>query len=264
MLVQKITPPLFQPYLICEKNRAFIEGRSNKVFTPFSGSILFSLLLISTSIGFMWTARGLYNKWIVVSSLIYSSTTTKGVVTNKSIVIANDDEDINEYYLTYEFVANNKQKIRKDISTNSKTYYKYARGDNISVRYANNNPFISRPYKSDIDMLLSLLQFSFFTLIPFFISITLSIFAIYQTRIALMFKYRKCEIIQGILVSASAQEDSDNDLDVTFNYDFNTPDGRKITNSITERRNDLKDKNLPPNGTQLAILYMNDKIYILL
>jgi hypothetical protein len=55
-----------------------------------------------------------------------------------------------------------------------------------------------------------------------------------------------------------------NKRQVNIRYEFNSPLGVPLNGSQSERRRDLNKNDLPPEGTQVAVVYLDDKTYRLL
>ena len=84
------------------------------------------------------------------------------------------------------------------------------------------------------------------------------------------------KLLQGQIISASGRwvrhnrttghghRTSSRSFDVTISYTFRTPEGQRLTSSSTQTRGDLKDQPMPDRGMPVAVLYVDDKTYMLL
>lgn len=77
---------------------------------------------------------------------------------------------------------------------------------------------------------------------------------------------KKSILLEGEIIKAEHKKRGEyNDLHyVKITYEFETPDGRILTRSLSRRREDLKDKELPAAGTPVTVLYADDYAVIVL
>lgn len=77
---------------------------------------------------------------------------------------------------------------------------------------------------------------------------------------------KKGILLEGEIVNAEHQKrgEYENFHFVKITYEFETPDGRILTRSLSRRREDLKDKELPAVGTPITVLYADDYAVIVL
>jgi hypothetical protein len=92
----------------------------------------------------------------------------------------------------------------------------------------------------------------------------------YATTLGRISKRRRLQkhgqVVWGEVVTAVGKRNRADDLMVTVEYTFQRPDRRRkmLSGSLTERRNDLREKALPSPGVPVAILYLSPKNYELL
>lgn len=71
-------------------------------------------------------------------------------------------------------------------------------------------------------------------------------------------------VLPGQVVTCSGALDDEGDFKIKLHYRFRSPAGRVIEGHLTQIRNDLQYRPLPPAGTPVAVYYRNDKSYRLM
>jgi hypothetical protein len=75
---------------------------------------------------------------------------------------------------------------------------------------------------------------------------------------------REGRLIRGAVVKTEAVEGDAEDgygYKVTLHYVFRSPTGHELQGRGSHKRNDLMGKPLPPSGTPILVLYVNDKLH---
>jgi hypothetical protein len=73
----------------------------------------------------------------------------------------------------------------------------------------------------------------------------------------------KGKILHGQIISTKGQRNSKGAFSAFIEYAFDTPDGRQLTRKALTSRRDL-EKSMPPPGTSVAVLYLDDQSMMLL
>jgi hypothetical protein len=72
---------------------------------------------------------------------------------------------------------------------------------------------------------------------------------------------REGRLLEGQVISCAASHSSETGHSVELRYSFLAPDGRHVEGKRSERRDDLKDAQLPAPGTPVAVLYADEKLH---
>ena len=76
---------------------------------------------------------------------------------------------------------------------------------------------------------------------------------------------RKGQRLTGEIITCSGYKDSDGDFTVALRYGFRSPQtGARIEDKDSQIRKDLKAAPLPPPGTAVHVLYLDDETYMVL
>jgi hypothetical protein len=76
---------------------------------------------------------------------------------------------------------------------------------------------------------------------------------------------RKGQQLEGEITRCTGHKDSDGDYVVEVRYGFHSPQtGARIEDNDSQVREDLKAAPLPPPGTAVQVLYLDDKTYMVL
>lgn len=171
------------------------------------------------------------------------------------------------YYLTYQFTVQS-QSYTQEESISSEEYYDHRIGESIPVTYVSGDPTTSHIGENGIrwTAMLPLLVIGGFFVVFGLIMIVIQIPGFRRFRRM----RRDGQLILGQLRGAGGAmirrgsgKNRRTDYDVTIQFGFITPNGKRIDSEKMHTRNDLKKKTLPTSGT-VAVLYVNDDDYMVL
>jgi hypothetical protein len=244
-------------FILNRSNQNFAFGNSRRLAQRGAFLIFILMLLILGGVGVFSAPKmiaGLkLNSSGVASSAIVSDLYTR-VSRGKSGTTTN-------YYVNFRFRDSSARTHTIVQKISSTTYRKLARDMEVPIRYVPDDPKtaeLSGPYtdRSDVDssvtIWLAVVAFSapvmFFSLWNYFRTLRLQ---------------RRGEVLQGRLTNIQSKRYKGN-LNVSVTASFTSPSGRTFTVKDTATRNDLKPAANVPNGTPVAVVYVNDRCYRLL
>lgn len=171
------------------------------------------------------------------------------------------------YYVTFEYTIDGES--YENETTVYKSFYERADvGQNIEVKYERNNPSNSDIFGQEGDSNYLLRYLIFIGIISGIITLLgLSVFGFSINKLTQMSALETSgNLIDGHISSFDSYVDKYGDLQVTVHYEFESPiDGSLIKGKKGRlMNNDLKGKPKPDVGTQVKILFKNNRNYILL
>jgi hypothetical protein len=201
-------------------------------------------------------AVALVRQWAEFAILSTNYAETEGQVRGRRI----ESDEGTTYYVTYRFVVDDKTYTPED-SVSKKTYHSLEDLQYLTVRYARRDPTISTIEPGRVGGLLALTGFClFWNGIVFVVTRPLVLEILKRRRLA-----RKGQRLEGEILYCSGYKDSDGDFVVAVRYGFRSPQtGARIEDKDSQIRKDLKGAPLPPPGTAVHVLYLNDETYMVL
>jgi hypothetical protein len=164
------------------------------------------------------------------------------------------------YYITYRFVADDRGYTVEEV-VGKATYYSLEEGQSLTVRYARRAPAIATIQPGRIGGLLALTGFCLVWNGFVFPISWLSAREVHKRRKLA----RRGQRIAGEVVHCSGGWDSDGDFVLEVRFGFHSPQtGAWIEGKGSQMRKDLDGEPLPPPGTPVHVLYLDDKTYLIL
>jgi hypothetical protein len=221
---------------------------------------IITYLLIGLIVLTVVVVRGTVVEWINWRQVLETGVTTEGTVTKAYIIYIGEDGNTEVYNVEYSFAAQDGVTYNGSDTVSWMTY-KTARDEKrITVSYASDNPSNNRASENvnyPENLLIGVVQSAALVLLS-----SWGTRKLFSSRRRLAKFTRYGQHVNGQIVSASGEVDSEGDYMVRFRYSFVSPkSGRRITNETLRMRNDLRDGNVPPPGTPIAIWYLDDKTY---
>jgi hypothetical protein len=252
-------------FLLNPRREGFLNGEARR-FYDFRTSnalgmaivfVLFSIL--GGGIGFIG-GREVITRW----QLAQSGVETSATVTNLQETTSTNSEGQNttNYYLTYEFHAEGVDHLTqysREQKIGSTTYNNLTEQSLIPIRYLANDPTVSR-YLSDSedDGRLVLLIAT-----PFLAVVLMLLYIIVRQWRRNQRLVQEGQLIVGKIVEIRGSHVKGG-YQVSITYNFRSPEGREMSRKESLLRNDLRTGLLPKAGTQLAVVYVNDRLFRIL
>ena len=248
----KQTPDLF---LIHPKNKKFIAGKRKRPASQLGGCVLLIALPFVTFAIFSvaWTIRD-WNNYNILES---SGVAARAQYTDRRI--KRDAEYGDDYYVTYSFEYQGvfysaKQHVSRD------EYMRAEMGSSVDIVFSPDNPNLSE-FSHSLEPPVSTTQFVIGWNVVVWIGVGLLILRIRKSA----YMARKGTIIEGAVFGRRGYIDGDNDFNVEIIYEFMSPQsGNRIKKKQKQMRNDLTEHDLPAKGAPVAVLYVDDKRFVLL
>lgn len=243
-----------KPFLLDPDNELFAIGASPKLPVGGRGCIL--LFMSIFVLAGLLIAGDLARRWVHVVMLSTGYAETRGQVVSRRI----ESDEGATYYVTYHFVAGDQAYTVEEVVEKT-TYHSVEEGQSLTVRYARHSPTIATIEPGRIGGLLALTGFC---LVWNGIVLTISWLLVREVRKRRRLA-RNGQWLSGEIARCTSHLDSDGDfvLDVTFR--FRSPQtGMWIEAKDSQLRKDLKGEPLPPPGTPVHVLYLDDKRYMML
>jgi hypothetical protein len=162
--------------------------------------------------------------------------------------------------VSYRFVADDRiyteeEPVRKEL------YHSLDEGQSLLVRYARGDPAVSTVEPGRVGGLLAITAFC---LVWDGVVFTFSWYLVREIRKRRRLA-RRGRQIAGEVLGCDPDRDSDGDLWLTVRFGFHSPQtGRWIEGKGSHTRKDLEGKPLPPQGTPVKVLYLDDKTFMML
>jgi hypothetical protein len=241
-------------FLLDPDNEKFALSKSSRL--PAGGQGCTLLFLSVFVLAGLFFAVEIARQWVHFAILSTSYAETQGQVLGRRI----ESDDGATYYVTYRFVANDRGHTVEE-SVAKSTYYSVEEGQVLTVRYARGDPAISTIEPGHVGGLLALTGFCLiWNGIVFPVAWLLVREVLRRHKLA-----RDGQKITGEIVHCSGGRDSDGDFELAVRFGFRSPQsGARIEDKDSQIRKDLKDKPLPPPGTPVQVLYLDDESYMVL
>jgi hypothetical protein len=241
-------------FLLDPDNESFVAGTSPRLPAGGQGCILLFMSLFV--LAGLFIAADLVRRWTHLVILNISYAETQGQVVRRRI----ESDEGATYYVTYRFVADDRAYTVEE-SVEKGTYHSVEEGQPLTVRYAPSDPDIATVQPCRIGGLLALTGFGL-VWNGFVFSISWLLMREVRKRRRLA---RRGQRFEGEIVRCSGSRDSDGDFELTVRYGFRSPQtGTWIEGKDSHVRKDLAGQPLPPPGTRVQMLYLDDETYMVL
>jgi len=243
-----------QFFLLDPDNGAYVAGTSRRLPAGGHGCIL--LFMSIFVLAGLFIAGDLARKWVRFAVLSTSYAETQGQVVYRRI----ESDEGATYYVTYRYLAGDRAYSLED-AVAKVTYHSVEEGQSLTVRYARHDPAMATIEPGRAGGLLILTGFCLaWNGLVFPISWLLAREVHKRRRLG-----RRGQRIEGEIVDCTSHRDGDGDLVLDVRYRFRSPDTWLwIEGKGSQLRKDLEDRPLPPSGTAVHVLYLDDKTHLVL
>lgn len=247
-------------FLLNPAHKDFLLGKTRKLETFFGAAggciMLFMIPFVLVGIGVIIFAA---TEWGKILQISRSSATVRAEVIDQQ---SGTDSDGDDYYrITYRFFVQD-HAYMNERSVSESEYRKLTTGMRVPIIYARADPSISYlegENRNSQPLFLTIFSVCWNGFVFLFVG------AIVATARINRRLEREGVLLKGTVVDANGREDSDNDYIVKLKYAFRTPNGKEIVKQESQTRNDMKKgktrERLPLTGTQVAVLYADDKCF---
>jgi hypothetical protein len=241
-------------FLLDPDNKPFATGASHRLPAGGQGCVLLFLSIFVLAGLFM--AAEVARRWAHVAILSTNYVETEGQVLGREI----QDDDGATYYVTYRFVANDQVHTIRE-SVEKTVFHSLEEGQSATVRYAPRDLSIATIAPGHVGGLLALTGFCLL-----WDGTVLVISAVMAREILKRRKLaRHGQRIMGKILRSAGHRDSDGDFVLDLEFHFRSPQtGDWIEDSESHIRKDLEDEPLPPAGTPVHVLYLDDETHLVL
>lgn len=252
-----------QPFVLDERNQGVALSKRGKPAGESLGATIFLGLFF---IPFIVVGIGLV-LGSIQSAIEWGQMQQSGIVTSATVTQLKIDEDSegDTFYATYRFSLSNAQGYHaysKTKSVGKKLYYTLEKGGPLPIRYLKSDPNISRVGASE-PLPGEAIGLGGFALLWNAIIGTIVWFLIHGFWLDRQYA-TKSQLLDGTLMQATTELDSDSDLQLKISYQFHAPDGEILYGDSSRTRNDLKGKAIPTYGTPVVVAFVDKKIHRLL
>ncbi len=241
-------------FLLDPDNERFATGASRRLPAGSQGCALL-FLSIFVLVG-LFMAADITRRWVHVAILSTDYAEAEGQVLGREI----EDDDGATYYVTYRFVANDRvHTIRENVEKG--VFHSMEEGQSAIVRYAPRDPRIATIAPGRVGGLLALTGFcGLWDGTVLFISALVLREVLQRRKLA-----RRGQRLVGEILRISGRRDSDGDFVLILGYGFRSPlTAAQLEGSNSQVRKDLADGPLPPPGTPVHVLYLDDERHMVL
>lgn len=255
MSTSSSTPNLF---LLYPEHEDFLTNQARRIKNPRLISLVLPVII-------MWALCALFG-WLLLNQireyLTFRQLDAEGVSTTGTIIDASQKGGYRspEYYITYQFnveQTGNGQQTYTHEHRVSPELYSLGINSPVNIRYLPHEPTVSRAGSSQVNIFWLLL----FSLI--FLTLLLApLFRVAPYRRKKQLE-RDGQVIMGVLQSCKGERIKAG-YGIDVQYSLQTPDGRSVTGRQTSICNHLRKQPLPPPGTPIAVVYVNDKLHEML
>lgn len=233
------------------ENAAFVHGTRRQIAGMSFGDWL------------LWGGFGLLLALISIAGLLSSYTTQQilanGVETEAVILDRRVQSGRNtRYYLTYRYVGGTTHYTR-DEAVDPGVYGRVSEGATVPVRYLPDQPgqarLAGRFASNDDSPWLFVISGVCALLIAWVLAMD-----VWEVR----HLSRHGKLLDGTLLSAYGRYVNREGYKVTFRYQFPLSSGRYWTGERTVKRGDLRHAVMPPRGSPVKVIYVNDDSYRML
>jgi len=241
-------------FLLDPDNEPFATGASRKL--PASGQGCILLFLSIFVLAGLFIAADVIRRWVHVAILSTDYAETQGQVLGREI----KDDDGATFYVTYRFVADDQvHTIRENVE--KAVYYSAEEGQELTVRYSPADPSIATMAPGRVGGLLAITGFCVLWDGTVFVISALVLREVLERRKLA----RHGQRLVGEILRSSGHRDSDGDFMLSLGYGFRSPlTGTRMEGTNSQVRKDLEDGPLPPPGTPVHVLYLDDDVHMVL
>jgi hypothetical protein len=166
----------------------------------------------------------------------------------------------NQYFVFYEYDAA-QQHFQREQHVSVSTFTRLKEGDQVAVKYLRNAPEAATLAEASLD------PSHLFILIVCIIFVIISI-ANLRFGLHLLGTERKFNeqgsVLYGSIIDTGGAKNGNHWHKAEIRYQFVSPRGRSITGSAYKTSVPLKKEEIPPVGTRIAVLYVNDQLFHIL
>ncbi len=184
---------------------------------------------------------------------------TQAIVVRKGIETAAQPDDT-QYLVFYEYDAA-QQHYQHQQHVSLSTFTRLNEGDRVAVKYLRTAPEAATLRESSLD------PSRLFILIVCIIFVVISIanlrFGLYLLGTERKFN-EQGSVLYGSIIDTGGTKNGSDWHGAKIRYQFVSPRGRTITGSAYKPSVSLKKEDIPPVGTRIAVLYVNDQLFHIL
>jgi hypothetical protein len=241
-------------FLLDPDNKEFAEGSSSRL--PGGGHGCLLLVLGLFTVAGLLLAAATARQWARFVMLSASYAHAQGHVLGREIV----SDDGVEYYVTYRFVVDDRVHTIEE-SVAEETYQSAEEGQSLAVRYALRDPNVATIQPGRLGMLPALTGFCLIWNGTVLLLARASVLELLKRRRLAQHGQR----VLGELTHAAGQPNSDGDFELQIGFGFRSPQTGEWSRGEDSRvRKDLKDTPLPPPGTPIRVVYLDDDTHMVL
>ncbi len=259
-------------FLLNPDNADILQGTQR---APYSGKkmsralklilvIMMTFYMALTFLGLVWMVSALVD-W---AALNQDGIITEGRLIDRDVTLSRMERPartISTYYLTYEYTTSDGQTLEGESQVTEEAYQSYRYNSPVQVLYLKDTPAVSRLAEEN--------AFEFPRVVVFIGGINglMAFFTVWllwrDMRQQRRYK-RDGRIMQGYVVAPKLVVGEVQGKPITnlyLNYRIVSPiTGEEIHRLKQQRRDDLTEADLPREGSRLAVLYVNDRLFTVL
>ncbi len=241
-------------FLIDPGNEQFAAGASRKLAACGQGCTLFFLGMFA--LAGLLIAGVVTRQWMHFVEFSANYAETQG----QALDCAIESDADTPYCVAYRFVVDD-QVLMVEERVDKTTYHAIKEGQSLTVRHARHDPSIATIEPGRPSELLALTGFCLlWNGLVLQAARLLARQNLERRKLA-----REGQQVAGQVAHCSGIQNSDGDFVLKTEFGFRSPQtGAWVECQDLQVRQDLKDKLLPPPGTAVYVLYLNDETYLVL
>jgi hypothetical protein len=241
-------------FLIDPDNEQFAAGASHKPAACGQGYVLFFLGLFA--LGGLLVAGIVMHQWMHLIEFSNNYVETQG----QALDCAVESDASTPYCVAYRFVVGD-QAYTVEESVGKTTYHSIKEGQPLTVRHAKHDPSIATIEPGHPGELLALTGFC----LLWNGAVSRATWLLARQNLKRRKLTREGQQIVGQVARCSGLQNSDGDFVLKTKFGFRSPQtGVWIESKSLQVRQDLRDKLLPPPGTAVYVLYLDDETFLAL
>jgi hypothetical protein len=259
--------PASDMFLLNPGNRAVVEGKSRRLgHRILLQEMLTFIALIPLILLGCW---GMIQTVKAVSDMSRLSQSSALTVTGEIVGRRISTGKSTSYYVAYRFRdTGSENEYQREQMVSAATYERLAEGSPVTVRYVPMDPTISSLGGSDADnTYLVSVSISMIIFIPFLLLSSVvgkNVLKSARRKIERQQRLvREGRVLPGQVISCDGRQYKGL-YTVRVRYRFRSPTDKELISLASRGRNDLRTAKLPQQGTPVAVLYVNSKLYELL